>query len=153
MPGEKPITVHGVTYASISEACRVLGRKLGKVSYRLQAGYTPEEAFSEKSFNQGSRKKNELGPSAKGRPITVRGRRFASIKEACEALDFDYGMASRRLSCGWDADDAFSRVVFPREKGTAKSEPNSSRPIGLRSMDGSDEPQFVGGHMGARFDK
>lgn len=50
------------------------------------------------------------------KPITVRGEKFSSIKEACEYFHINYQTIINRIrTYGWDLDRAFSTSIVPHK--------------------------------------
>lgn len=91
------IIVGGITYPSIAEAARVHGKKIATIKYRLDGGYSPDEAF-------------DLDPDSKiehTKKITLEGVEYTSIAEATHCYEIDYALVRDRLSKGWKPERAF----------------------------------------------
>ena len=102
----KPITLEGKTFDSIAEACRYYNLALSTVNARLnKGGWTNEEAF-------GLVERNCIN---KGKPITVEGKKFNSIKEASEYYNINYSLALGRLKRNWIPEEAFELVERKKE--------------------------------------
>lgn len=79
-----PITVNGITYHTIAEACEALGREENSraIRTRIRNGMTADEAFSEPIIEHGHNR---------DKPITINGKTYRSIRECCKALGLNRG--------------------------------------------------------------
>ena len=92
----KEITVEGKTFDSIAEAAKYYNLAPGTVNTRLNKGWSIEEAFGLVE------RKNESF-----KPITVNGRTFESIAEACRYYNLKDNTVCARLKKGYSIDEAF----------------------------------------------
>lgn len=95
------VILEGVTYSSISLACKALGKNYKKVICRItDRGWTVEQSF-------------DLEPppataTFAGRPITINGKTYASLKKASEALGFNPESFRKSLLLGKTPDEVFA---------------------------------------------
>ena len=102
MRTNKEITIEGKTFYSIKEAAKYYNLALGTVNARLNRGWSIEEAFGLVE------RKNESF-----KPITVNGKTFKSIAEACRYYNLDYKTVLQRFcnyGHGWSIEEAFGLV-------------------------------------------
>lgn len=108
------VTVAGVTYPNIVQACEA--RKLDHctVSARVRRGWSIAQAFN-------------LEPAPKvapaGKAIVVDGREFRSVAEACRELDMPKALIASRLQLGWAPDQAFGLALPPPPSGEKNGKP------------------------------
>lgn len=75
------VTVNGFVYASLSEACNMVGVPYSQVRYRIKHGATLEEAFNTEKYAF-RRKADRV--ARKGNPVEDHlGNTFVSLKEMC----------------------------------------------------------------------
>ena len=105
----KRIVVFGTAYDSIAYACKVLGASLYSVRYWLDAGLSPDDAFS-----------RPLTPKAKG--IEFRGSVYGSISELSRSFGVRPGMVADRLRAGETVEQALglSRRAGPKTQVTLR---------------------------------
>ena len=96
----KPIIVEGVSYKSITEACKHYNLDPKRIIYRLNNGWSVEEAFG---FVE---KEKIVEPIT----ITVEGRTYNSIAEACKHYNLRSGKVYGRINRGWSIEEAFELV-------------------------------------------
>lgn len=84
------IIVNGVAYSSLSEVCRDYGVGYQKVYNRLRSGWSIEEALS---------KEDNRGKS--GNTISLNGKEFGSVKEACDFYGISYNTVNARIAKGY----------------------------------------------------
>ena len=103
----KPITLEGKTFKSIVEAAKYYNLDYNIVYARLnRGGWSIEEAFG------------LVDSKKKGKPITIEGKTFPTIKEACKYYNLNYNTVYGRLVDGWSVEEAFELV--PRRKKKKK---------------------------------
>ena len=100
----KPITVEGKTFKSIKEACEFYNLSdITTIYSRLNNGWSIEEAFELKLRSKSNK------------PITIEGKTFKSIRQACKYYNLNYKKVIHRLhNYGWTIEEAFELV--PRQK-------------------------------------
>lgn len=109
LPNRTPVTVEGVEYKSMTEACRHYGLTEGfwfdKVSRRIRSGWTIEQAF------------NLEPPPPKKAPnnkITVcYGQTYNSHTELAEAYGLAQTVVSQRIREGMTPEQAVRRPITP----------------------------------------
>jgi hypothetical protein len=108
VPKGKAIEVAGVTYESIANAARAYGMEAPVVAGRIRAGWTPEQAVQLEPKVQ--RKKSGIG-------ITIAGRHYPSVADACRSLSKDTLLVLGRLRTGWTVEQAFDLSPPPAPSG------------------------------------
>lgn len=98
----KEITVAGVTYGSLAEACKAKGVPYGRTKYRLRT-MSVDDAFS--------------GDLLNAKTVTVNGKTYESIAAASRAVGADESLVRMRLAKGWDVTSA---VTAPNQRPMAK---------------------------------
>lgn len=97
------ITVGGLEYPSVSFACKRLGKNYKKVISRItDRGWTIEQAFD---FEP-----PPVSAVFTGREITIKGKKYPSIKKASEALGFNPESFRKSLLSGKTPDEVFARL-------------------------------------------
>lgn len=91
-----PITVNGIEYSSMYEACKALGVNRTTINSRLKKGMSMDEAFQTRV------KKTSQN-------ITIDGVSYDSIRKACTELGIGYGCIKNRLRLGMSIDEAFHK--------------------------------------------
>lgn len=84
----KPVTVNGIEYRNVAEACEALHREKDCITITARIyhqGMSVDEAFTEPI-------KKEHKGKHKGKHITIDGKEYNSISEACEALQLNQAM-------------------------------------------------------------
>jgi hypothetical protein len=84
----RAITVNGVAYTSVAQACRVLGKSLNSIGHWLRKGLTPDEAFS--------RQQGTTSPLS----VTFRGITYRSGSELAKAFGVRPGVFNYRRLAG-----------------------------------------------------
>ena len=103
----KSITIEGKTFKSITEACIYYNVDRIKVNNRMRKGWSIEETFE--------LVKKEDGRGKKGTPITLEGKTYKSIKEACDYYNLSCSKVyDRVIKRKWSLEEAFELV--PRKK-------------------------------------
>lgn len=104
----KEVTLEGITYRSIKEACMYYCKDYDKIKHRLRTGWSVEEAFD--------LDEREYMYKGSPRPIIIEGKSFESIKEACKYYKMDYDKVCSRLSAKgwtkkWSIEEAFELEI------------------------------------------
>ena len=96
----KKITLEENQFDSLAEACRYYNLDSNTIYARLQIGWSIEEAFGLVKREDKIRK-----------PITIEGKTFISIAEACKYYKFDTDLVYKRMNnYGWSIEEAFELV-------------------------------------------
>lgn len=93
-----PVTINGVKYRSVRQACIALNKHQSSVYFCLKKGYTLEQAITL--------------PGLKA--IVSRdhlGKEYSSLKKMCEAWNKKYSIVHDRLKDGWSIEDALTTPV------------------------------------------
>ena len=104
----REIEIDGNTFISIAEACRYYDKsnEYNKIINRLRLGWTPEEAFE-----------LVLKNSRVYRSITLEGKTFNSVNDACKYYNLKTKLVSDRLNkLGWTLEEAFELVKRVKNK-------------------------------------
>ncbi len=98
-PGQsKTVNVYGKTFPSLVAAAKYFDVPIYSVHNRLKRGKTLEEAF----FKGDLKRK-----SSKFKTISVSGKNFDSLKDACVHFGISYGKAQYRLRKKWSLNQVF----------------------------------------------
>lgn len=103
-----PIKVQGVQFPSIAAASSHFGLNAKLVRSRLSKQWTVEEAF-----NLVKRKKKITNHNNKGKPVSVKGVDYKSIKDAAIAYNFKARFISNRVNLGLTIEQALEIEPFP----------------------------------------
>lgn len=93
-----PVTVNGVKYRSIRQACKVLNKNQGTVFARKKLGYSIEQAIN-------------LPNLAKTPSRDHLGNSYSSSKEMCKAWHISNCTVSDRLGRGWSMEKALTTPI------------------------------------------
>lgn len=131
-----PITINEISFRCMKDGADHFGVVLCTMRQRLQKGYTAEQAVGleppppKKSFQHPNMKK-----------ITIRGKTFDSMRQACLYFSEKTGLKPRtlkaRLSKGWSWDDILSPEVSHRQR--VKRKPTRTYTIGGKTYRTSKE--------------
>ncbi len=105
-PNAKVFKVGGKFFSSMESATQYYGLYQHAISFRLKAGWTPEEAC-------GLVKRIRVGNYHNAKPITVEGIKYSSISKASQAYDLRHQRVFRRLKAGWSVNQAFGLETHP----------------------------------------
>lgn len=105
------IVCAGKSFSSIVELARHYKIHPSKVARRIRDGWSVEESV-------GLESKKRAGH---GKEVIVQGRRYSTIKDACEALGLNPATIRARIQNGYSVDDAFAGKLTVRQSGAAKS--------------------------------
>ena len=90
-----PVVIQGISYPSIRDACRVLGKEdiYDKILNRIKyGGWSLEEAF-------------ELNDRQRGEPITYKGVKYKNLRDLCEKTGIKYGTVRQGVRRGKRIED------------------------------------------------
>jgi hypothetical protein len=110
----KQVSIDRITYPSIKAAGEILGISPSVLASRLRHGWSPEEAA-------GIRKHRKRTGNATS--LSIAGRQFQSIREACEELGHEYGKIVSRMQLGWTLEQTFDLAPPPPPSGMKNGEP------------------------------
>jgi hypothetical protein len=119
MPKWRHITIEGVTYRTLSDACRALNLAEHLAYGRINRGWTIEEALG-------------LAPrKSRNRPqkMVVEGIEYSSISEASRKYELDDTLVGYRLKSGWSVEQAFE-LAPPPTKSLDKAQMNRAELMG-----------------------
>lgn len=108
----KPVTVGGITFASVKLAAKHFGIAYGNAIRRISAGWQLEEAFG---IEPRERTSKILGTQL----VTKEGT-FSSIMSAAKHFGIKTGTLQRRLALGWTADQAVGIENHKRQPSRSK---------------------------------
>ena len=104
---ERPIIIENKRYSSIVDAARVYGIAAKRIAWRIDNGWSPEEAV-------GLRKRaTKKQPSRRGKEITIQEQKFESIAAAAKAFQVSRALLNSRLSKGLTPEQALELEPFP----------------------------------------
>lgn len=105
------IVCAGKSFPSIVELARHYKVHPSTVARRMRDGWSVEESV-------GLESKKRAGH---GKEVIVQGRRYGTIKDACEVLGLNPATIRARIQHGYSVDDAFTGNFRLRQSGVAKS--------------------------------
>ena len=100
---KKQIIVQDKIFNSISEACKYYNLPYETISTRLRLGWSVKRAFSTKINTKKSGR----------RQITLHGKTYKSVSEACKYYNLSYTAILNRLNRGWSVEKAFEVDIKP----------------------------------------
>ena len=93
-----PVTVNGVEYRSLYQACIVLKKHAGTIYQRIKEGFSPDEAFNLPDRNK-TISRDHLGNI------------YPCLKRMAEAWNIPANIVRGRLNHGWDIKKALTTEV------------------------------------------
>ena len=99
------VTCDGQQFASIKSMCDRYGADRGKVTRRLNQGWTPEQAV-------GLIIRRKRGSA--GKPLVFEGVRYDSLVDAAAGLGLNPKLVASRVASGYSAEDALRGIVSRR---------------------------------------
>jgi hypothetical protein len=100
-PNGRTVTVDGITYASIKEAALAFNIPFPTLANRLGKGMTDRQAVG---LDEVEKKPHQYDPEWQ---VTVKGRVFPTLAEACRFFEVPNITIRRRIDRGWTAEEAF----------------------------------------------
>lgn len=109
----KPVSVicNGQLFDSIKALCERFGADRGKVTRRLNQGWTPEQALD---------LENRKRKGSTGKPLVYNGNQYSSLVEASQALGLSPATIAARVWRGYSTADALGGNLRPRHGSRLK---------------------------------
>lgn len=101
-----PVEIDGVLYPSLASASRAFGFNDTKIASRLSIGWTLRQAAGLDAPPPPA-----PPPVPRKRPVTVFGKSFPTMTEACLHFKVDRHVVKGRLKLGWSMEEAFGTEV------------------------------------------
>jgi len=104
----RKLTIAGQSFGSAKEAAEYFGISPGAFSYRLNNGWSPEQAAGLQKHRKNA---------ANSKKVVIGDKVYVSIKAACEELNINYGKVISRIKLGWSIKQAFDFASPPPPSG------------------------------------